>query len=277
MNSALKPLPLAYAAFILVIFLGYGALVRKGVIAGRAILWAGVPLALLAMAASVIDMLPMLRAGVPPILVLFNAGMMALLTAFCVFLSYRSQRIDDVATYALGDTKIIVRICTPIRIPEADALLLPANTALRLTEGVGPLIGSAAGPALAAELAALGPVGMGKIVATGAGKLAAGRIFHAAVSDPGRPVDAARLRKGMEAAAQQARKARAESLAVPVGVLRGLAFPQAAEAIVGGVLRQRKAFAEIVIIAFEPRFAGILTEIVQAAVLAEEKLAVSTR
>ena len=248
---------IAAISILLVLFTVYGVVVRRGVLREKAVLWAGFPLGLLAVGVSMFALTPEWRGGrVPPGLLAFNAGLMSFCTAWCVLLAYRNQqRSTDVDTMQLGDTKIIVRVCSPFRLPDADILILPALTSLRLIDGPAGLVGTAAGKALGDELRAHGPVGLGKVVSTGAGLLAPGRILHVAVADALRPTDAAVLRRGMDTAVQQARKARAESLAVPVAPLRGLPLPASADAIVGAVLKQRKAFAEIIFVVFDPAYA----------------------
>jgi O-acetyl-ADP-ribose deacetylase (regulator of RNase III) len=88
-------------------------------------------------------------------------------------------------------------------------------------------------------------------VATSGGRLAVGRVFHVAVHEPARAAEPGPLRRGIENAVQQARKAGAETLAVPLGGLRGMPPAQAAPVVVEAVLRQRRAFSEIVFVVLE--------------------------
>ena len=92
------------------------------------------------------------------------------------------------------------------------------------------------------------PAANGRVVATGAGKLNVAQIFHAVVGVPMAAVKADTLRKGMESAANYARKANAESIVVPLASLRGLPFVESATATINGVMKHRKAFAEIVFV-----------------------------
>lgn len=265
----MQPLQIAYAIFILALFLVYGSWVRKGVLNGRAVLLAGIPLGIIAVTASVLEMLPYYRAGQPFYLIVMNGVMMAVLTLFCVLFSYRGQRVTDIATFVMGDTKLIVRVCGPARIPEADALLVATNTSLRPIDGPASALAGAMGSKVARELKAVGSVGLGKVIVTSAGNLGVGRIFHVAVTEAAKQVDVVRLRKGIEAAAQQARKANAESVAVAVGPISGLKLADAVEAMVSGVLKQRKAFAEIVVVVMDPRAASVVSTVVERAVRAE--------
>jgi O-acetyl-ADP-ribose deacetylase (regulator of RNase III) len=182
-----------------------------------------------------------------------NPGAMALCTAYCVVISYRMHKVEDLATFALGDTKVIVRICPATKMPDAQALLLPGFTTLRLGFGVPGQVGNAAGEALEKEAAPHAPVGVGKVVETGPGKLAVGRVYHVAVTEPGKRVRAADMKRFVGQAALAARKANAESLCVPLGVYPGLNVLDASSAIAEGVLKQRKAFAEIVFLVLEAR------------------------
>lgn len=260
-----------YAVFSIVLFFGWGALVRRGRITGRNILWSGFAVGLLAMGASALMQWPDYAARkVPLAFLLLNVALMGWVTVFCVVMLYRNQRSEDIATFTVGDTKIIVRVASISRIPDAQAMLLPNTTNLKMADGVAGLVSLATGSAVQKELSRLGPVGMGKVVQTGGGDSKVGRIFHVAVSDALKPVDATQLRKGIEAAAQQARKASAESIVAPIGPLRGLPVEAAAEAIIGGVLRQRKAFAEIVFLVLEGRHGNAVRAAAEKAVASLE-------
>lgn len=256
-----------YAVAVLTLFFGYGALVRRGTIAGRAILSVGALVAVLAMGiwfvATYQSLTPEARRT--PLLFL-GPGMMGFCAAFCVASAYRLQKVVDVATFQTGDTKVIVRSCLASRIPDADALILPTSTTLRLLGGMAGAVSVAAGAEVEREAVASAPVNIGKIVATGAGRLTVGRIFHVAVHDPLKPVDQKTLQRGMESAAQQARKADAESLAVVVGALRGLPAGRAAGVMAQGILKHRKAFGEIVFVVLEPRSAAEIALAVEEAV-----------
>lgn len=269
--SGLVASQISYGLFILVLFIGYGSLVRRGVVSGKGIIGAGVVVTLLATAAAAYNLYPAYRSGqLPLVLFLFNPLLMTFVSALCVFFSYRQQQTEDLVTLAVGDSKIIVRFCPPARIPDADALLLPTVTTLRMLEGLAGSVGMGAGRETMREATRHAPVNLGKVVTTGPGQLAVGRIYHVAVGDPLRPVDEVKLRRGMESAAQQARKGGAESVAVPVGSVRGLTLSQSVSAIAGGVLRHHKPFAEIVFVVFEPRHRREIAEVIQRLVEVEE-------
>jgi len=258
-----------YAVFVVALFVGYGILVRRRVFEGRNILLAGAVVGVLAVGAATLNALPQ-RAVLPWPLLLVNPIMMGLVTVYCVWFSYRQQRVEDVATLLVGDTKIIVRVCSAFRIPDADALLLPTSTSMRMLGGVPGLVGIASGGASEREARKNAPVGLGKVVATGGGRLAVARIFHVAVYDVGRGVDENALRRGIESAGQQARKSGAESVVVPVGAYRPLPVARVAAVCAEAVLKQRRAFAEIVFVVLEPRDAGVVVEAVTGAVEAAQ-------
>jgi O-acetyl-ADP-ribose deacetylase (regulator of RNase III) len=254
---------LPYFLFVLSLFLIYGALVRRGVVSGRGVLWAGLGFGAVAVAASAINGI---KQGLPPAFLAYNLFLMTGTAAFCVIFSYRQQRVIDLATFTAGDTKVIVRQAPATKLPDAQALLFPATTTLRMTGGIPGALGIAAGPTVEKEAMAQGPVGTEKVVETGPGKLPVGRLYHVAVNDPARPADAALLKRAMSKAALAAKNAGAESVVVPVGVYGGLSVAKMTQAVAEGVLRQRKAFAEVVFVVLEGRDADPAIEAVRAAV-----------
>jgi len=256
-----------YFFFVISIFLVYGALVRRGTVAGKGILWWGAAFGLVAVIAVVLQNQ---RAGAPLPFVVLNGVMMAAAATFCVVFSYRQQRVVDLATFTLGDSKVIVRQCPPGKLPDADALLLPAVTTLRMLGGIIGPVGLAAGLEVEKAAAAQGPVGPEKVVETGPGKLAVGRIYHAAVNDPGKPADPGRLKRAMGHAALAARRAGAESVVVPVGFYGRLPASKMATAAAEGVLKQRRAFAEVVFVVLEARDAPQCLDAIRAVAEAEE-------
>ena len=145
-------------------------------------------------------------------------------------------------------------------------MLLPTLTTLRMLGGVPGAISIAGGPTIEREAMRGAPVNLGKVVMTGAGRLAVDHVFHAAVSERLRPTDPNLLRRTLENAAQQARKAGAETLVVPVGSLRGLDVRRVADVTAEAVLKQRRAFSEIVFVALDVRSTNALAAAVAKAV-----------
>jgi hypothetical protein len=243
-----------FVLLILALFAAYGVLVRRGTIKEGAIIGTGTVVGVLAVALTIGYWWPMYQRGLPLSLFLVNPIAMTLCALWCITLAYRSQRVEDIATHVVGDTKVIVRICPPSRLPDADALLLPTNTTFQMTENIAGQVSMATGQAVYQEIRGSAPVGLLKVVQSGGGNLEVDRIYHVAVNDYMRPVNQAQLRRGIEQAALQARKSNAESVIVPIAPMRGLNTQQVTDAVAGGVLKQRKAFAEIVVAVLSPRF-----------------------
>ena len=123
---------LPYAFIIIGLFIVYGSLVRRGTIASKNIVFVGAVLGLVAAILAFLSVYPDYKRGAIPLpLALFNPMAMLVCSAYCVTFSYRMQRVQDLATFLVGDTKIIVRTCPPMRLPPADALLLPTNAHFR--------------------------------------------------------------------------------------------------------------------------------------------------
>lgn len=256
-----------YMLFVVSLFLVYGALVRRGVVAGWAILGVGVVVGAAAVTASFFNIPLELRREMPPLLIASGPGAMALCAAFCVAFAFRAQKVVDLASFSLGDTTVIVRYSPAARL-DADALILPTSTGLRMRGGVAGALAVAGGPGIETEARAKAPIGIGKVVATGGGRLAVDRVFHAAVSAPGSVVEAAALRRGLEAALGQARKSGAETLVVPIGGLRGLSAGQVATVAAEALLKQRSAFSQIVFAALDLRGGETVRRAVEAVVVA---------
>jgi O-acetyl-ADP-ribose deacetylase (regulator of RNase III) len=241
-----------YALSILFLFLVYGAIVRRGIVSGRAIIGVGVLIGAVAVAASYLNVPAPVRRDAPLPLLLFAPGLMAVCAAVCVAFAYRAQQVVDLATFEIGDTRIVVRYAPASRI-QADALLLPTTTTLRMLSGAAGAVHVAGGAAIEKEARPFAPVGIGKVVSTAGGRLLVDRILHVAVHEPLRAAEEASLRRGLENAAQQARKARAETIAIPLGALRGLPASTVAAAAAEALLKQRRAFSEIVFVVLERR------------------------
>lgn len=266
-SSFVSQLP--YALFIIALFLAYGHLVRRGVFAGRNIVFAGIVVGLIAAGASHFQVPAAVRAQTPWPVLLIGPLLMLACSAVCVAFAYRAQQVVEAARFDVGDTTVIVRYSPAGRI-EADALILPALTTLRMLGGVPGAVGIAAGASVEREALAQAPVNLGKIVRTGGGRLAVEHVFHAAVGEPLRGVDAATLRRALESATQQARKAGAETLAVPVGSLRGLDLGRVAGVTADAVLKQRRAFSQIVFVALDVRSVATVRAAVERAVAAAQ-------
>lgn len=113
---------------------------------------------------------------------------------------------------------------------EVDAIVNAANTELMLGSGVAGAIRSNGGPDIQAECEAHGPVPLGGAALTGAGRLPARHVIHAAGMEPGGAVTEESLR---------ACTRRSLELAEEHG-LRSLAFPAIGTGV-GGFPLQRCA------------------------------------
>jgi O-acetyl-ADP-ribose deacetylase (regulator of RNase III) len=96
-----------------------------------------------------------------------------------------------------------------------DAIVNAANTDLVLGSGVAGAIREKGGPSIQAECDAIGPIRLGEAALTGAGKLAARHVIHAAAMEPGSRTSEASLRAATRASLDLARAARLRSIAFP--------------------------------------------------------------
>ncbi len=96
-----------------------------------------------------------------------------------------------------------------------DAIVNAANTELLLGAGVAGAIRERGGPAIQAECDAKRPIRLGEAVLTGAGRLAARHVIHAAAMEPGARVAEASLRAATRASLELARAQGLRSIAFP--------------------------------------------------------------
>lgn len=258
---------------ILVAFVAYGIMVRRELLIGARIWQGGIVIGLIAVGVSALNerLNLKLQPGQPAALFYFNPAVMLVCSGYCTFLAYRMQRVSDLHVWTLGDTKIILRSCPASKLPDADALLLPTGTGMRMRSGVAALVRNAGGESIETEaVRQIGRgIGVGKVIRTGAGTLAVGRVYHAAVYDPGKPLKADVLKRYVAQACAVARREGAESLAVPLGEYQGLGVAPSTAAIGEAVLKSRKAFAEIVFAVLEGRDAREAGAVIARLVAAE--------
>ena len=117
---------------------------------------------------------------------------------------------------------------------EVDAIANPANDALWMGAGVAGAIKRAGGDEIEREAVAQGPIPVGEAVSTGAGRLNARWVVHAAVMGQDLRTDADRVAAATRSALRIADELGAASLAVPAfgtGV-GGLALEDAARAMI---------------------------------------------
>ena len=127
-----------------------------------------------------------------------------------------------------------------------DAIVNAANTELQLGSGVAGAIRARGGASIQAECDAKAPIGLGAAALTGAGKLPARHVIHAAVLELGSRASEATLRAATRASLELAREAH----------LRRIAFPALGTGV-GGLAVQR--CAEIMLEEVRAHLAGETT------------------
>jgi O-acetyl-ADP-ribose deacetylase (regulator of RNase III) len=121
---------------------------------------------------------------------------------------------------------------------EVDAIVNAANNELWMGGGVAGAIRKTGGAEIEAEAVKKGPIAIGEAVATGAGRLKAGYVIHAAVMAMDFKTDAEKIRRATRSSLEAADRLGVKSLAFPAlgtGVGR---FPvtEAARIMIGEVL-----------------------------------------
>jgi O-acetyl-ADP-ribose deacetylase (regulator of RNase III) len=118
-----------------------------------------------------------------------------------------------------------------------DAVVNAANNHLWMGSGVAGALKKAGGPSVEREAMALGPIEVGRAVTTGAGKLPARWVIHAAVMGQDLGTDADKVRRATVSALGEAERIGAKSVALPAlgtGV-GGLAMEDCARAMRAGL------------------------------------------
>lgn len=134
----------------------------------------------------------------------------------------------------------VLRHTTRIRVEPADlttlavdAIVNAANATLRMGGGVAGAIRRAGGPEIEQEAVARGPIRPGEAVLTGAGRLPARHVIHAATMGPDLRTDLETVQRATRAALELAEAHGLRSIAFPAlgtGV-GGLPFDQVAQAM----------------------------------------------
>jgi len=115
-----------------------------------------------------------------------------------------------------------------------DAIVNAANSALVLGAGVAGAIRERGGPEIQAECDAIGPIAVGDAAVTGAGRLPARFVIHAAGMSPGGAASEASVRACMRRSLELARERGLRTLAVPAlgAGVGGLAVQRCAEILI---------------------------------------------
>jgi O-acetyl-ADP-ribose deacetylase (regulator of RNase III) len=104
-----------------------------------------------------------------------------------------------------------------------DAIINTSNNMLILGSGLGGAIKSKGGVSIIEECAKAGPVEVGDAVVTGAGKLKAMYIIHAALTEFDGPILEENIRTSLQSSLRIANKLKMKSLAIPdmsMGIVR---------------------------------------------------------
>ena len=158
---------------------------------------------------------------------------------------------------------------------EVDAIVNAANTSLRLGSGVAGAIREQGGPSIQAECDAIGGVALGGAAVTGAGRLRARYVIHAAGMEPGGAADEASVRSAARRSFQLANELGCRTLAVPaIGAgIGGLPMQRCAEVLLEEArahLRGATSLEEIRFVLFgEPSF-RVFEMVQDAAKVAEQ-------
>jgi O-acetyl-ADP-ribose deacetylase (regulator of RNase III) len=98
---------------------------------------------------------------------------------------------------------------------EVDAIVNAANNQLWMGAGVAGAIKRAGGREIEAEAVAKGPIAIGEAAVTGAGRLKARYVIHAAVMGQDLRTDAEKIRRSTEATLRRADELGLKSIAFP--------------------------------------------------------------
>jgi O-acetyl-ADP-ribose deacetylase (regulator of RNase III) len=115
-----------------------------------------------------------------------------------------------------------------------DAIVNAANSALVLGSGVAGAIREKGGPAIQAECDAIGPIAVGEAAVTGAGRLRARFVIHAAGMPPGGAATPESVRASLRRSLELAAERGCRTIAIPaIGAgVGGLSLQRCAEILI---------------------------------------------
>jgi O-acetyl-ADP-ribose deacetylase (regulator of RNase III) len=133
---------------------------------------------------------------------------------------------------------------------EVDAIANAANTQLAHGGGVAGAISRAGGPEVQRESSGRAPIGLGEAVETGAGRMPARWVIHAATMEPGGPTSAEVIERATRSTLAVAERLGCRSLAlVAFGTGVG-GFPlEDAARIMAGAAREHEGALELIVFA----------------------------
>ena len=112
-------------------------------------------------------------------------------------------------------TRTIRIVAADITTLEVDAIVNAANDHLWMGAGVAGAIKRAGGEEIEREAMAKGPIAVGDAIVTGAGRLRARHVIHAAVMGQDLATDATKIRDATESSLRRAAELRLRSIAFP--------------------------------------------------------------
>jgi O-acetyl-ADP-ribose deacetylase (regulator of RNase III) len=252
---------------VLAIFAVFAWCVRRGILNAKEVVWIGTAMGFFATS---LIFNAVLRANRPiyglnspasllGITALMTVPLVVALT-YGIFALYRSLiekelavvQVDGMTLRLVLGNIAALKTETPL-----DALVNPANTDLKMGAGVAGALKSFGGSDIDREARAQAPIAVGQAVATGAGRLKARYIIHAAVMGRDRKTDPDKIKRALEGTFKCARKIGARRIALPAfGTGIGNAPAKVvAPMTIQAVLRARKDFDEVVIVVFNGRIA----------------------
>jgi O-acetyl-ADP-ribose deacetylase (regulator of RNase III) len=145
---------------------------------------------------------------------------------------------------------------------ECDALVNAANNHFWMGGGVAGALKRAGGQEIETEATQKGPVAVGEAVVTGAGRLKAKYIIHAAVLGQDLQTDAEKVRQATRHSLQRAAELGLKSIAFPAlgtGV-GGFPLDECARIMIAEIRRQdrlKTSLEKVVLILFQPQAAEV--------------------
>ena len=258
---------LANLAIILAIFVVFAWCVRRGILNAKEVLWLGAAMGFFAesLVFNAVLRSNRLLYGLGNVWSLL--GITALMTvplvaALCygIFALYRSIIEKELAVVTIDNLTlrlVLGNIAVLKSDPPLQALVNPANTDLRMGLGVAGALKSFGGSVIEREARAQAPLAVGQAIATGAGRLNAQYVIHAALMGRDRKTDLDKIKRALDGALKCAKKIGARRLALPAfGTgIGSTPAKSVAPLTLQAVLRARKDFDEIVIVVFNNRTA----------------------
>jgi O-acetyl-ADP-ribose deacetylase (regulator of RNase III) len=267
-------------AIVLALFTVFAWCVRRGVLNAKEMLWIGAAMGFFATSLTFNSVLISNRLiyGVGSIrsLLGITALMMIPLVAALVYgiaALYRSVAEKELAVLTVENTTLRLvfgNIAALKREDPLDALIIPANTDLRMGAGVARTLKTFGGGAIEKEARAKAPIQIGQAVATCAGSLPARYVIHAAITERDRKTDIKKIDLALGGALKCAKTIGARRIALSafgIGIGKNHAIA-VAPMTVQAALRAHKDFDEIVIVVFNNPAASVF--LAEFAALAEK-------